>query len=397
MNMLTAQQSSNIHLPDTGEQLPGFYIHIPFCKSKCAYCSFTSYQCVGQPPEEYLNALMRQASVMAEHPWAQDRIFASLFIGGGTPTIYDHTLLAELITNCLSLFNFVDQPEVTVETNPNTISFEKLVALKYAGVNRLSIGVQSFSDKVLKAIGRSHSVADTHNAITMAREVGFDTINLDCIYGLPNQTLEDWEYSLDAALGYEPEHLALYELMIEEGTPFAERARTGELQLPSEETVIKMADIAQEKLIQSGFMRYEISNFCKPCKQCLHNINYWENGSYLGLGAAAVSCFSGLRIKNVSDPDVYVSLVNEARAPFFDAECLSLEARFRETIIMGLRMLLGVSIDSLQERFGLTPQEYYGETLNDLLQQELIKIEDDKLRLTRKGLPVANQVLSQLV
>lgn len=396
MNEL-AVQHKNSHLPDTGEHSPGLYIHIPFCKSKCAYCSFTSYPCVGQAPEEYLTALMQQAAVMAEHPWTKNRIFASLFIGGGTPTIYDRKLLSELITTCLSLFNFGDQAEVTVETNPNTISFEKLVALKYAGVNRLSIGVQSFSDNVLEAIGRSHSVADAHNAISMAREVGFDNINLDFIYGLPSQTLEDWEYSLDAALSYEPEHLALYELMVEEGTPFADKERTGELQIPSEETVIKMADVAQEKLIQSGFMRYEISNFCRPRKQCIHNINYWENGSYLGLGAGAVSCFSGLRIKNVSDPDVYVSLVNEARAPFFDAECLSLEARFRETIIMGMRMLLGVSIDSLQERFGLIPQEYYCETLDDLLHQGLIKIEDNKLRLTRKGLPVANQVLAQLV
>lgn len=396
MNKQTARHN-NLPLPDTGEQSPGLYIHIPFCRSKCAYCSFISYPCAGQAPEEYLNALRQQASVMAEHPWVQKRTFASLFIGGGTPTIYDRRLLSGLITTCLSLFNFVGQPEVTVETNPNTISFEKLVALKYGGVNRLSIGVQSFSDNVLQAIGRSHSAAEAHNAIRMAREVGFDNINLDFIYGLPSQTLGDWKQSLDTALSYGPEHLALYELMIEEGTPFAERERKGELQRPSEGTVVKMATIAQEKLKKSGYMRYEISNFCKPRKQCVHNINYWENGSYLGLGAAAVSTLSGLRIKNVADPHTYISLVTEASPPFFDAECLSLEARFRETIIMGLRMLLGVSLDSLQERFGLMPQEYYGEVLDDLLHQKLVKIKDNKLRLTQKGLPVANQVLARLV
>lgn len=396
MNEQTTRQNDP-PLPDTGEQSPGLYIHIPFCRSKCAYCSFASYPCVGRPPEEYLNALRQQASVMAAHPWTQNRTFASLFIGGGTPTIYNREVLSELITTCLSLYKFDDKPEVTVETNPNTISFEKLVALKYGGVNRLSIGVQSFSDKVLKAIGRSHSAAEAHNAVRMAREVGFDNINLDFIYGLPGQTLGDWKQSLDMALSYEPEHLALYELMIEDGTPFAERERKGELQRPSEGAVVKMATIAQEKLKKSGYMRYEISNFCKPRKQCAHNVNYWENGSYLGLGAAAVSTLSGLRIKNVADPDMYISLVNEARPPFFDAECLSLEARFRETVIMGLRMLLGVSLDSLQERFGLMPQEYYGEVLDDLLRQELVKIKDNKLRLTQKALPVANQVLAQLV
>lgn len=334
---------------------------------------------------------------MAEHPWAKQRTFTSLFIGGGTPTIYDGEALAELVSSCLRLYRFIEAPEVTVESNPNMVDGAKLTALKKAGANRLSIGVQSFSDKVLRAIGRAHSADEAKAAIVIAREAGFENLNLDLIYGLPEQGLAEWQESLDEAMHCRPEHLALYELMIEEGTPFAERAARSELNLPSEDIVIQMTAVAQEKLAAHGYGHYEISNFSKPNRQCNHNINYWQNGSYLGIGAAAVSCLSGVRIKNVVETDKYLRLINEGKEPYLEAECLPLEARFRETVIMGMRMCRGVSNKSLIQRFGLTPQQYYGTTIESLLEYGLIEIKEDYLRLTKNARPIANQVLARLV
>ena len=375
----------------------GLYIHIPFCRSKCAYCSFTSYPCAGKDLDGYLAALTQQATQMATHPWVRERTFASLFIGGGTPTVYDGNQLADLLKTCRSLFRFANVSEISIEANPNTLTFKKLSALREAGINRLSIGIQSFSGPVLKSIGRSHTAADASQSITMAREAGFTNINLDLIYGLPGQDGDIWRETLATALDFSPEHLALYELSIEPGTPFAEAAAGGELILPEEETVLEMEQHARLSLAERGYHHYEISNYAQPGRHCRHNINYWQNGSYLGLGAGAVSNFSGLRIKNLPDPDQYARRIRSEKPPYLEGEGLSHEARFRETVIMGMRMTAGVSLAQLQERFRLEPVSYYGTILEKLLANNLVELTERHLRLTEKGFPVANQVLSQLV
>lgn len=383
--------------PDSGECQPGLYIHIPFCVTKCGYCSFSSFPSVRRFSDPYLASVVRQAAGMSRQSWVQARTFTTIYIGGGTPTIYNAESLVNLIATSLSLFNFVHHPEITVEINPDTVNFKKLTELRQGSVNRLSIGVQSFSDKILKSIGRSHSAAKIHDTINLARKAGFDNISFDLMYGLPEQRLKEWAASVDTALFYEPEHLSFYELTIEENTPFSTQQQQGRLRCPSEQTVVSMIDIALEKLEKAGYVRYEISNFCKPDQQSVHNVNYWDNGSYLGLGASAVSSLSGLRITNIADPDRYIHLLHQNISPFSEAESLSRVIRFRETVIMGLRMLSGVSLDSLRARFSLTPQEYYGDVVADLLQQGLLEINNDYLRLTSKSLPVANQVLAQLV
>jgi len=382
--------------PVSGEEPPGLYLHIPFCKSRCAYCSFNSYACQS-PPAAYLAALAGQIRHWAGQQWCRERRFASLFIGGGTPTIYGGGELAALVGLCLKSFNFGEDPEITVEANPNTVSLTGLIALRRAGVNRLSLGVQAFSDRLLAGLGRSHTNAEASAAIEVARRAGFANLNLDLMYGLPGQRLVDWQESLARALAHKPEHLACYELTIEEGTPFARLVERGEISLPHEEEALSMAELTHELLGRAGLQRYEISNYAGPGRECRHNLNYWRNGSYLGLGAGAVSCLSGFRFGTVAEPEPFAGLVQKGELPLAEGECLPLAARFRESVVMGLRLLEGVSFSRLQRQFGLTPVGYYGKMLEDLRRQGLVEIGHDSLRLTENGLPVANQVLARLV
>ncbi len=373
------------------------YLHIPFCKTKCSYCSFNSQAGKDNLIPAYLQALHRQILFMADHPWSRGRTFSSLFIGGGTPTICESRDLADLITTTLRHFHFSTNAEITVETNPNTVSEEKIVALLKAGVNRLSIGVQSFADKQLRRLGRSHSVADIKRAVSLSQKEGLTNINLDLIYGLPGQNVPQWRQSLESAMELEPSHLALYELMVEDGTPLACSLAAGKCHLPDEDDVADMEEITATLCKDGGFNRYEISNFAKPGFQCRHNIIYWKNLSWLGMGAGAVASLSGTKISHVADPATYTRLIESSQEPIAEIECLSRQALFRETVIMGLRLLEGVSISELRKRFSLTPQEYYGEELDRLISQDLLTLSGDMLRLTPTALPVANQVLSRLV
>ena len=261
----------------------------------------------------------------------------------------------------------------------------------------MSLGVQAFSDRLLAGLGRSHTVAEACAAIKAARRAGFANLNLDLMYGLPGQRLADWQDSLAQAIAHGPEHLACYELTIEEETPFGRLVEKGKLVLPHEEEALAMAECTHALLAQAGLARYEISNYAAPGRECRHNLNYWRNGGYLGLGAGAVSCLSGFRFSTVAEPEAFAGLVQAGRPPLGEGECLPLTARFRESVVMGLRMIEGVSFAPLQRRFGLTPPSYYGKILDDLQQQGLIAVSHDSLRLTEAGLPVANQVLAQLV
>ncbi len=318
--------------PDRAEASAAIYVHVPFCRSKCPYCSFVSF--VVDREEQvagYGKALIAQARGMAENSWVRSRYFTSLFFGGGTPTRLSVDQLATLCDIFLDDYPFSPEvePEVSLETNPNTVSQETLAGLRKAGINRLSIGVQSFSDRLLKKLGRTHSAADARRAVRLARQAGFANLNLDLMYGLPKQSVSDWQETLVRALELAPEHLAIYELTIEQGTPFAGRLAAHDLHLPAEETLLAMEEITATLLSQAGFARYEISNYGRPGYYCRHNINYWENGSYLGIGAGAVSCFSGVRVRNVQEPMEFVRLVAAGRQPFLEAECLDHESRFR--------------------------------------------------------------------
>lgn len=374
----------------------GIYVHIPFCRSKCAYCAFVSHPC-RRPPAYYPAALRAQAEQWAANPWVRECRFASLFIGGGTPTIYGAEVLAELIDFLRRRFALAPEAEITVESNPNTLSLAALQRLRRAGVNRLSIGVQSFRDRLLAGVGRSHSGAEAIQAINWARAAGFSNLNLDLMYGLPGQGQEDWRATIEQALALAPEHLALYQLTLEDDTPLAQAVVAGRTTLPDEDQAADQEEAARALLAANGYEQYEIANYCRPGYQCRHNLNYWHNGSYLGIGAAAVSCLDGLRISNVRGPGHYLRLLRAGQPPFAEAEALSRAASFRETVVMGLRLRAGVAIAELEQRFTLTPQAGYGTILDELAQQGLIELDQHHLRLSERGFRLANQVLSRLV
>lgn len=388
--------------PETAEESAGIYVHIPFCRSKCPYCAFVSFQDVD--PEiikSYMAALGKQAKEIAEHSWARTRKFRSLYIGGGTPSSVDNSELVAFIEYCLEAYQFKtrgsEKPEVTLEANPNTVNLESLKRLRQAGINRLSLGIQSFSDAMLQSIGRGHSAQEGLQAFESAREAGFTNINIDLMYGLPGQEVSTWQDSLDRIAELGPEHLSVYEMTVEKGTPFAKLENKGQLGLPDEDMVLGMFERTQEFLSACGYEQYEISNYSRKGFQCIHNVNYWENGSYIGLGSGAVACFSGVRIKNEEDPVRFISVINQGNRPYREAEILPLAARFRETVIMGLRMTAGVSIKKLGERFGITPEKYYGEVLASLMMDGLLEESHDRLRLTKKGMLLANRVMTALV
>ena len=402
---MLSQKNSSISRhpgPDSAEKPGGIYVHIPFCHTKCPYCSFASYpEADPLVMKNYMQAIRNQAKKMAQHPWSRDREFHSLYIGGGTPTIVAPEQLAVFIEECLTEFRFVEAdgrpPEVSIETNPNALDKNILARLRQAGVDRLSIGVQSFSDPMLHVLGRSHSSQEAIRAVEYARSAGFQNLNLDLMYGLPGQTVDSWQQTLEKAIELSPEHLSVYELTVEDTTPFGSLAKQGKLHLPDDDNVLLMFRLTQELLSRSGYSQYEISNYGRPGLQCRHNINYWQNGSYLGLGAGAVSCFSGVRIKAVQKPIEFAGLINKGTYPYSEGEALPLRARFRETVIMGLRMTEGISCRKIYDWFGLTPHEYYGNAIMDFIEQGLLVEDGDRLRLTERGLPLANQVLMHLV
>jgi len=401
MSRITSKTEETGSASESAGTPAGVYVHIPFCQSKCPYCAFVSFP--GRDSQfkaNYIQALTKQALELADHDWSKTRKFHSLFIGGGTPSVVDPEKMATFIGVCLQAFDFTganNALEVSLEVNPNTINPEMLKHFRQAGVNRLSIGMQAFSDTMLENIGRKHSVKDGIKAFEFARAAGFTNINLDLMFGLPGQDMPIWKNSLQQALALAPEHISVYELTVEPETPFAELAGKGKLNLPPEDVALTMFEYAQEALAAYGYSQYEISNYARTGFECSHNINYWENGSYVGLGAGAVSCFSGVRIKSEEKPERFIHRINSNLPPYTEAEFLPLAARFRETVIMGLRMTAGVSITRLEKQFGLTPQQYYGNIINRLKSEDLLEEVKCRLRLTRKGLLLANRVMEELV
>ncbi len=390
-------------LPRLAEPIPssstgaGLYVHIPFCLRKCPYCSFFSEPLSGRGRERYLRALHRQAGFLADDGDLPGSV-RTIFFGGGTPSVLPSEDLAGLLQACQRCV-VVDQDgmECSIEVNPATVDEADLIVLARAGFNRLSIGVQSFVDAELRLLGRLHDAAAAHAVIRAARRAGFANLNLDLIYGLPGQGVADWRQTLEAALAHEPEHLAVYELTVEENTPFALRQERGELDLPREDTVLSMMELTLQLTRRAGLRRYEISNYARPGRECRHNVNYWHNGDYLGLGAGAVSYLQGRRCRSVEDVDRFCEAVELDRPVWTEVEALEPEARFRESVVMGLRLTGGVSMTALAERFGLHPFSYYGGRLQRLADQGLLVMSGDILRLSDQGLNLANRVMAELV
>ncbi len=347
----------------------------------------------------YVKAVSMQIRQTAANCDEKSCRLETIFFGGGTPTLLPAETLTRLLSECLDAFPVAPDKEleISIEANPATVDKNDLAMLRRAGFNRLSIGVQSFTDRELALLGRPHTASDARQTLLDARRAGFTNINLDLMYGLPGQRIGDWGYNLERALALAPEHLSLYELTVEENTPLADQVRSGSLHLPAEEEVLGMLETTKTMLRQAGFTRYEISNYARSGFQCRHNINYWQNRPYFGLGPGAVTCLDHRRYTATKDIEQFAEHIAADKPIWEDEEHLTKEERFRETVVMGLRMTRGVSISGLRRRFGIDPVAYYGTTLDRIIKQGLLRHDNDHLRLSKQGLLLANTVMAELV
>jgi len=374
----------------------GLYLHLPFCKAKCFYCDFNSYP-IKEEKEvlPYVSSLYREIDLYAKK--FKNATLKTIYWGGGTPTILSGNWISNIINFLKDNFNTAPNMEITVEANPGTIDKEKLDLLLKAGVNRLSLGAQSFNDYFLKRLGRIHTVPDIISSYLQARESGFDNINLDIMFALPDQTLSDFQSSVKKAVALKPDHLSLYNLTLEEGTEFFKSWEEGRLNLPDEEVECAMYSWAIDFLKKNGFEHYEISNFARPSKRSLHNQIYWHNQPYLGIGAGASSFIKGYRYMNFKDPQRYIQEVERGKFPIEEGEKLPRRKRMGETIILGLRTKEGVSYQEFKDRFKIGMDKIFSSQIAQLVDSGLLKRDEDKIQLTPRGLFLANYVFQEFV
>lgn len=378
------------------------YLHIPFCRQKCAYCDFASWAGREAWIPAYVTAVLREAEQARMALGPQGLITA--FIGGGTPSLLPVDALRRLLRGVQALFPLEAGAEFTSEANPGTLTPQWLDAALSLGVNRLSLGMQAAQEPILRALGRIHTMAQVRESVAMARRAGMQNLSLDLMFGLPGQTLADWSESIDAALALEPEHLSCYGLIPEEGTPLGDAIARGEVELPPEETERAMYDLALERLRRAGFLQYEISNFARPGYACAHNLGYWRQTPYLGLGVAAASMLPGTdpeeayrRRTNVRDLAAYLRQGQAGRfIPAEEERITPAQARF-ESMMLGLRTCEGVSERAFLTMHGIPLEEVYGQRLRALAQRGLTEKAGEWWRLTRRGMDVQNAVLVELM
>lgn len=372
------------------------YLHIPFCASKCAYCDFASYPGMLERLPGYLHALAEELRLRAAQYGR--RPLHSVFIGGGTPTLLAGEQLAGLMEAVHTTFDVRRDAEITMEGNPGMLRPGDIAVYRQAGVNRFSLGAQAAQEALLASLGRAHRWPQVQSGVSMLRAAGVENLNLDLMFGLPGQTLEDWRQTLEAALALRPEHLSCYGLQVEEDTPLHARIQCGEgLPLPDEETERAMYDETLRRLAQAGLEQYEVSNFARPGKQCIQNRTYWTRGEYLGIGCAAHSMMGEQRFGNPRDLAMYLAAIRQGEDPTAERTVLGeAEARF-ETLMLGLRLTRGVSIEEFVQRFGVSPEAVWGDRLRSLKKEGLLEVAEGYLRLTRRGFDVQNYVLVALM
>ena len=371
----------------------GVYIHIPFCKQKCYYCDFISFPNIEKMQEKYVQALLKEIENFIKEN--QELKIETIYIGGGTPSYID----SKYIEKILSLFNKKNLIESTIEVNPGTVNKEKLEAYKKAGINRLSIGLQSTSNRLLKQIGRIHKFEDFLNTYNLAKNIGFNNINVDLMIGLPNQNIADIKKSLEEVVKLNPTHISVYSLIIEENTPIAQMIEKGELNLPDEEEERNMYWYVKNFLELQGYNHYEISNFSKKGYESKHNLDCWEQKEYVGFGLAAHSYINKIRYSNTEDLEKYIKNCEESR---FNENKIIREkqnhfTQEQEYMLLGLRKIDGVSIQNFKNKFGENPIFVFRNELNKLVEEKLLKVTEDNIMLTNKGLDLANLVWEEFV
>jgi len=364
------------------------YIHIPFCARKCIYCDFFSILYDEGLALGYITTVVQELDLRKEAAGE----LKTVYIGGGTPTTVPTLSLIRLIKKIKDSFALSPDVEITIEANPGTIDQKKARALSDAGVNRFSVGVQSFNDYELKLLGRIHSFEDVIKTIAAVRYADVGNVSIDLMYGIPGQTMDGWRHNVEMAVELSPEHISAYELTPEKGTPLYEAMSRGELEKPPEEVILEMYYHAIDRFGESGYRHYEISNFGKPGFECRHNLNYWNRGEYIGIGAGAHSFIGDKRIKNINDIGRYIEAVQKGDLAIEESVEISCEEAIRESILLGLRRTEGLNIRGCREDLGIDLEP----AARELIAKRLLESSGGYLRLTREGIVVSNTVITEL-
>lgn len=371
------------------------YLHIPFCEHICHYCDFNKVFLKGQPVEEYLQALDQEIQMtLQQFPTTE---LDTIFVGGGTPTSLDE---GQLYRFCDSINRHLKQSvnvEFTFEANPGDLSMEKLQILKEAGVNRLSLGVQTFNDKLLEKIGRVHRAKDVFKTIDSAKAVGFENISIDLIYSLPTQSLEDFKQTLTTAFSLEIPHYSAYSLIIEPKTVFYNLMTKGKLPLPGEDIEAQMYELVMEEMEKHGFHQYEISNFSIPGYESRHNLTYWNNEHYYGFGAGAHSYLNGIRRSNIGPVKKYIDAVSAGELPVLEDNRVSISEQMEEEMFLGLRKSDGVSIERFIKKFTTDPREIFENEINHLINTGLLIMQGGRIYMTKRGRLLGNEVFQSFL
>ncbi|KIS07281.1 radical SAM family heme chaperone HemW [Streptococcus equi] len=366
------------------------YVHIPFCTQICYYCDFSKVFIKNQPVDAYLEALIK------EFESYQISSLKTLYIGGGTPTAITAKQLDYLLSHLQQHLQLDQLEEFTIEANPGDLTEDKIAVLRQSAVNRISLGVQTFNDKQLKQIGRSHTEAQIYTTIASLKEAGFQNMSIDLIYALPGQTIQQVKENVAKALALDIPHLSLYSLILEHHTVFMNKMRRGKLQLPTEDLEAEMFEYIISEMEASGFEHYEISNFTKPGFESRHNLMYWNNDEYFGCGAGASGYLNGIRYRNRVPIQHYLKAVADGNARLSE-EVLTKEEMMEEELFLGLRKKSGVSVSRFQEKFGLSFESRYGSVVRELQAQGLLVKDKDFVRMTKKGLFLGDSVAEKFI
>ena len=366
------------------------YIHIPFCVKKCDYCDFLSGPAGTERQRNYVEALIKEINHCGDFSNYQ---VSSIFIGGGTPSVLPGEWIEEIMDSVYGKFDRSSDVEITIEANPGTVDHKKLEIYHKSGINRISFGCQSANNRELKMLGRIHTWEEFLESYQMARNAGFENINVDLMSGLPGQSLASWEVTLSKTVQLHPEHISAYSLIIEEGTPFSER----ELELPDEEEERVMYEYTHDILSSYGYHQYEISNYAKNGRECRHNLGYWKRKEYLGLGLGSASLLEDKRFSNISEMEKYLQNCEHPEIIREQTEKLELRDQMAEYMILGLRMTEGVSATEFRNNFGQELYEIYGNVIKKYRTMELLEQNGDYLRFTRRGISVSNPILADFL
>ena len=402
-NLPTKTIPTRSHPPETDIGAISLYVHIPFCETKCPYCDFNTYTAIESLMPSYISALKTEISLWGSH-LGRPRV-TTVFFGGGTPSYLPAADIESLLKHIRTYCDLDISGEISLECNPGDVTRDKLSSYLDSGVNRLSIGVQSFSDSLLHLLGRRHTSSDAIHSYQLAIESGFENVSIDLMYGLPNQTPQDWRTTLEIAREMEPAHLSMYCLTLEDGTPMKKQVQIGTFPSPDADLAADMYMMCDETFSHPDYRHYEISNWAKPGNESVHNLTYWRNESFLGIGPGSHSYINGHRFWNIKPPREYITRLKPCHMeptqstipniPVIDEiEPIDRKMEIAETMMMGLRLDTGICIDQFSARFSVTPTKHFGSIISELESNGLVEQSSNFIKLTAKGRLLGNEVFS---